>query len=130
MDADLSEAAWSVSGGVPPWDSSGMVAKITPRLRPNHAEVITVGTLDFEILKDRSEKTTVSTRHRLAVDAGLMQESVKVIGFGSMTRGLGESVRLIQYRQGLPIAALTEKRGKNTAHSTTLTVACDCMGLC
>ena len=112
MDADLSEAAWSVSGGFNPWDASGMVAKITPRLRPNHAEVITVGTLDFEILKDQTESTTVSTRHRLAVDAGLMQEPVKIIGFGSMTRSLGEAVRLIHYRGGVPIAALTEKRGQ------------------
>lgn len=108
-DDDLSEAAWTISGSAP-WDASGIVAKLTPRLRPKHAEVLTVGTLDFEIPGNRPLLTTVSTRLRLASEAGLMQEAVKVIAFGSMTRSLGESVRLLHYRGGLPIAALTEKR--------------------
>jgi hypothetical protein len=110
QDDDLVEAARTVSGGVSPYDASGLVAKLTPRLRPKHAEVLTVGTLDFEILRNQPTLTTAVVRHRLAVDAGLMQDDVKVIGFGSMTRSLGEAVRLIHYRGGLPIAALTEKR--------------------
>ena len=105
-----SESAWTVSGGMRPWDASGLVAKLTPRMRPNHAEVLTVGTLDFEIPANQPALTTVSARHRLAVDTSLMQEAVQVIAFGSMTRSLGEAVRLIHYRGGLPIAALTEKR--------------------
>ena len=105
----LAATAWTVSGTAP-WDASGLVAKLTPRMRPKHAEVLQVGTLDFEIPAQQPTLTTVTARRRLAVDTSLMQEAVKVIGFGSMTRSLGEAVRLIQYRDGVPLAALTEKR--------------------
>ncbi len=109
-DDALSETAWAVSAPVSPWDASGLVAKLTPRMRPNHAEVLAVGTLDFEIPAQQPTLTTVTARHRLAFDTNIMQEAVKVIGFGSMTRSFGEAVRLIQYRDGVPFAALTEKR--------------------
>ena len=84
---------------------------MTPRLRRNHAEVLTVGTIDFEIPAKSPQPTVVSATLPLSMVSGRMQDTVEIIAFGAMTRALGTGVRLIHYRDGVPIAALTEAAG-------------------
>jgi hypothetical protein len=92
---------------------------LSPTLRAEHAAVLTFGTVDFTLPAASPTSPTSpgnamgpslirSARASLAADTLGLSGPATVHSFGSRTRALGQSVRVIVWRHGTPAFAFTD----------------------
>jgi hypothetical protein len=82
---------------------------LSPTLRAEHAAVLTFGTVDFTLPRNAMGPSLIrSARASLAADTLGLSGPATVHSFGSRTRALGQSVRVIVWRHGTPAFAFTD----------------------